>query len=114
MHIQERRSSNRFPVNSTGCAIINGSNVDLLTHDISLGGALVEFLVSPSLKKGTRLRVHLNVGFVGRAIVSRVNTRDNRILYSLKFDRFDFYSDLVLSAYFVKHEHHLSETATIH
>lgn len=114
MHIQERRSTNRFSLESQGCAIIKGRNVDLKTHDVSQGGALVEFVTPSSLKKGTRLRIHLSVGFVGRAIVCRVNTRDNRTLYSLKFDRFDFYSDLVLNAYFVKHEHHLSEAVTIH
>jgi hypothetical protein len=114
MHIQEQRSSNRFPVESTGCAIINGSNVDLKTHDVSQGGALVEFLSLTSLKKGMKLRICLTIGFTGRAIVCRVNTRNNRTLYSLVFDRFDFYSDLALSAYFVKHEHHLSEAVTIH
>jgi hypothetical protein len=114
MLIQEQRSSNRFPVDSTGCAIINGNNVDLKTHDVSQGGALVEFLSITSLKKGMKLRVRLNIGFTGRAIVCRVNTRNNCILYSLKFDRFDFYSDLALSAYFVKREHHLSGVVTIH
>ena len=114
MHIQERRDAPRFPLDSTGCAIINGSNVDLTTHDVSQGGALVEFLAAPSLKKGMKLRVHLNIGFIGRAIVCRVNTRNNRTLYSLKFDRFDFYSDLALSAYFVKYEHQRSGVPTIH
>jgi hypothetical protein len=114
MQIQERRSANRFSLDSQGCAIIGGSNVDLKTHDVSQGGALVEFVSPSALKKGTRLRLHLNVGFVGKAIVCRVNTRDNRTLYSLKFERFDFYSDLVLSAYFVKHVHYLSEAVTIH
>lgn len=114
MHMQERRNANRFPLNATGCAIINGSNVDLLTHDVSQGGALVEFAGIHFLKNGTKLRVQLNIGFTGRAIVCRVNTSNNRTLYSLKFDRFDFYSDLVLSAYFVKYEHHRSGAVTIH
>ncbi len=114
MHIQERRAAPRFPLDSTGCAIINGSNVDLKTHDVSQGGALVEFVALTSLKKGTKLRVRLNIGFIGRAIICRVNTSNNCTLYSLKFDRFDFYSDLVLSAYFVKYDRHLSGTCTIH
>ncbi len=114
MHMQERRSADRFPLNSTGCAIINGSNIDLQTHDISQGGALVEFAAAPSLKKGARLRVRLNVGFIGRAVICRVATRNNRTLYSLRFDRFDFHSDLALSAYFVKHELHLSGAHTLH
>jgi hypothetical protein len=114
MHIQERRSADRFSMDSTGCAIIDGSNVDLKTHDVSLGGALVEFIAPLSLKKGARLRIHLTIGFIGRATICRINSRNSRTLYSLKFDRFDFYSDLVLSAYFVKHENHLSKAATIH
>jgi len=114
MHIQERRIANRFPLASSGCAIINGNNVDLKTHDVSQGGALVEFVAPPPLKNGTRLRIRLDIGLIGKATVCRVNTRDNRTLYSLKFNRFDFYSDLVLSAYFVKHEHHLSGAITIH
>jgi hypothetical protein len=84
------------------------------THDVSQGGALVEFVTPTTLEKGARLCIHLNVGFVGRAIVCRVNARDSCTLYSLKFDRFDFYSDLVLSAYFVKYEHGLSGAVTIH
>lgn len=69
----------------------------------------MEFVASPSfpLMKGTNLRVRLDIGFVGKAILCRINTRNNCTLYSLKFDRFDFHSDLALSAYFVKHEHHL-------
>lgn len=98
----------------TGCAIINGCNIDLKTHDISQGGALVEFATPPSLKTGMPLRLQLNIGFVGKAVVCRVTTRDKRTLYSLKFERFDFYSDLLLSAYFVKHEHASSGTVTIH
>jgi hypothetical protein len=101
-------------VESAGCAIINGDNVDLRTLDISQGGALVEMVTPASLKEGSRLRVHLNVGFVGRAIVCRINHHHNRILYGLKFDRFDFYSDLVLSAYFVKNQQQLTGAGTIH
>ena len=114
MQIQERRNANRFSVESAGCAIINGNNIDLKTFDVSQGGTLVEFVTPTPLKKGTRLRVHLNVGFVGRAVVCRINTHNNRTSYGLKFDRFDFYSDLVLSAYFVKYEQQLSGTGTIH
>jgi len=115
MGIQEKRSSNRFSVDSTGYAIVSGNKIDLKMHDVSEGGALVEFLANTSLiRQGMKLRVRLNIGFTGRAIVCRVNTRNGCTLYSLEFDRFDFYSDLALSAYFVKHEHHLSGAATIH
>jgi hypothetical protein len=46
---------------------------------------------------------------VGRAIIGRINTRDNCTLYSLKFDRFDFNSDLMLIAYLIKYEQHRPE-----
>jgi len=105
MHTHERRSSTRFPFDLTGYAIINGNNARLNTRDISLGGALVEFIYLLNfLKVGTKMQVRLNIGVTGRAIVCRVNIRDNCTLYSLKYDRFDSYSDLILSAYFVKYE----------
>jgi len=111
MHIQERRNAHRYPLDIKGCVIINGRNVDLEVHDVSLGGASVKFAAPISLKKGTRLRILLNIGFVGRASICWINASNNCTLYGLKFDRFDFYSDLVLGAYLVKH--HLSEAAPL-
>jgi hypothetical protein len=104
--IQERRSTERFPLRSKGCTIFNGDNLDLRTHDVSLGGTLVEFVSPCSITEGAKLRLYLDIGFVGRAVVCRVITYDNGTLFGLKFDRFDFYSDLVLSAYFVKYKNH--------
>ena len=113
MHIHERRIGTRFPLELKGYAIINGSNVDLKTHDVSQGGALVKLVTHTLLKNGTRLLIRLNIGFMGRAIISRNNTHGNCTLYSLKFDRFDFYSDLILIAYLIKYEHHQPEGAII-
>lgn len=113
MHIQERRSAKRFPLQLQGCAIINGSNVDLETLNVSQGGALVQLFTHTHLKNGTKLRVRLNIGFMGRGIVCRFNTRDNSDLYSLKFDRFDAHSDLVLIAYLIKYERRHSGGASI-
>lgn len=114
MQQQERRGADRFFLDIQGYAIIKGSNVALKTHDVSQGGALVEFVTPSPLENGTRLRIHLKLGFVGRAIVCWVKTSDSRTVYGLKFDRFDFYSDLVLSAYFVKYERVLVAASTLH
>lgn len=115
MHRQERRSAERYLLDTRGCAIIDGSNVDLRTYDVSQGGAQVEFLTPHSLKVGTKLRVRLNIGFIGRAIVCRVDKRNSRTTYGLRFDRFDFHSDLALGAYFVKYGRQLAgAAATIH
>jgi len=106
MHIQERRISKRFPLELQGYAIINGSNVDLKTYDVSQGGALVKFVTHSILKSGTKILVRLNFGFLGRGIICRIITLDNRTLYSLRFDRFDSYSDLMLIACLIKYERH--------
>ena len=111
MHIQERRNTKRFLLELQGYAIINGSNIDLKTHDVSQGGALVKLVTHTLLKNGTKILVRFNIGFMGRAIVCRLNTRD--ALYSLKFDRFDSYSDLILIAYLIKYENHLPGSAAI-
>ncbi len=111
MNMQERRSGKRFPLEFNGYAIINGSNVDLKTRDVSQGGALVKFVTHTPLKKGTKVLVRFDIGFMGRAIICRFNTRDNCTLYSIKFDRFDSYSDLMLIAYLIKYERHLSGVA---
>jgi hypothetical protein len=113
MNIQERRSTKRFPLELQGYAIINGSNVDLKTCDVSQGGALVQLFTHTHLKNGTKLLVRLEIGFMGRAIICRFNTRDNCALYSLKFDRFDSYSDLILIAYLIKHERRQSGRSSI-
>lgn len=104
MHIHERRIGNRFPLKLQGNAIIRGHHFDLTTHDVSQGGALVKFFTSSSLQKGTKINIRLNIGFIGRALICRINTHDNCDLYSVKFDRFDSFSDLLLIAYLNKYE----------
>ncbi len=76
------------------------------TRDISQGGALVEFVSHTLLKNGTKLLVRLGIGVMGRAIVCRQQNCDNCALYSLRFDRFDAYSDLILISYLIKYERH--------
>ncbi len=114
MHSEERRSSRRFAVDMTGCAIINGRNVGLRTHDLSLGGALVEFASAPSLEVGTRVRILLDIGFMARASVCWIKTLNDVVSYGLSFNRFDCHSDLLLNAYFVKHERQLPTPPTVH
>jgi len=114
MHIEERRSSRRFSLDLTGCAIVNGKNVGLKTHDLSLGGALIEFPSAAPLKAGTRLRILLNIGFMARASICRINTLNDRVLYAIRFHRFDCHSDLLLDAYFVMHERQLATPPTVH
>lgn len=113
MHSEERRTSRRFGLDLTGCAIINGKNVALKTHDLSLQGALVEFAPTTSLEIGTALRILLNIGFIARASVCRIDTLNDGILYGLRFTRFDCHSDLLLSAYFVQLESQLPATPSV-
>lgn len=114
MHTQERRRAKRFPLDLKGCVVINGSNFGLKVHDGSLTGVLVEFVANQPIVLGAKLRVRLYIGFSGRAIVCRNYTHNNCTFYGITFDRFDYYSDLVLNAYLVKHEQHLSGTRTLH
>jgi hypothetical protein len=115
MYAQERRTSRRIPLSSKGCVIINGVDVDIRTHDLSLGGALVEFDAAfPPVTEGMKLRVYLNAGFIGRAIVCRTIASKSCTLFGLKFDRFDFRTDQMLGAFIVGLENGLSEMVTIH
>lgn len=115
MYAQERRASRRIPFSSRGCVILNGVDVDIRTHDISLGGALVEFDTAfPPVTEGMKLRVYLNAGFIGRAIVCRIIASRNCMLCGLKFDRFDFRTDQMLGAFIDRLENGLAETGTIH
>jgi len=106
MHTQERRIAKRFLLELSGYAIINGSNVDLKTRDISQGGALVEFVTHVSFRKGMKVLVRLGIGFMGRAVICRRDASNNSVLYSIQFDRFDAHSDLMLIAYLIKYERH--------
>lgn len=115
MYAQERRAFRRIPFGSKGCVILNGVDVDIKTHDISLGGALVEFdATCTHITEGMKLRVYLNAGFIGRAIVCRMIASKNCVLCGLKFDRFDFRTDRMLDAFIVGLENGISEIVTIH
>lgn len=113
MHTQERRRAKRFPLKLRGYAIINGINVDLQTRDVSQGGSLVKFATHVPLRQGTKLLIRLEIGLLGRAIICRASAGDNSTLYSIRFDRFDSYSDLILISYLIKYERHLPERPTI-
>jgi hypothetical protein len=113
MHIQDRRRAKRFPLDLSGCMVVNGSTVGLKIRDISLSGALVEFAVPQLLEQDAELHVRLYLGFSGVARVCRAGARDGRILYGIKFDRFDYYSDHLLDAYLSQHERRLSGTRTL-
>jgi len=86
MHTQERRSTNRLPSTAKGYVILNGVDLDLRAHDISSAGVLVEFSSSCSIREGVKLRVHLDIGYVGTAIVCRTIISDERILCALQFE----------------------------
>src|ERR1017187_10566531 len=87
---------------------------------------LVELASKQSWANGNKIHVRLYVSFSGRAIACRINARNNRTLYGvsgtaivcrsdarnralygIKFECFDHYSDLVLNAYLIMHEHQL-------
>lgn len=68
----------------------------------------------PLVTEGMKLRVYLNAGFIGRAIVCRTIAGKNCMLYGLKFDRFDFRTEQMLGAFIAGLENGLSEIATIH
>ena len=107
----ERRRAKRLPLNSGGCAIINGDNIDIRTHSVSESGALVELIPHVPLAEGAKLRAHLNIGFIGRTKVCRTETRDDCTLYGIKFERFEFGSDRNLIEYFAQNEEELAQRA---
>jgi hypothetical protein len=95
MQAQERRSNRRVSLSSKGYAILGSNDIDLTTHNISLGGTLVEFAAAHHLMEGMAIRVSLDFGFMGQAFVCHATT-DNTTLCGLKFDHFDHASNLML------------------
>jgi hypothetical protein len=96
MQTQERRSNSRISLSSKGYAILDSDDIDLTTHNISLGGSLVEFAASHHLlREGMAIRVSLDFGFMGQAVVCHTLT-DSTTLYGLKFDHFDHASNFML------------------
>lgn len=86
MHVQERRSANRYLSSSKGYVILNGVDLDLKAHDISSGGALVEFASRYAIREGAKLRIHLDIGYAGTAVVCRTVAHDDRVLFALQFE----------------------------
>lgn len=104
MQIQERRSSKRIPLAFNGYAVIGGIKIPLKTHDVSQTGALVEIGdFGLPIQEAMQLGVHLDNGFVANAVVYRV-AREGGV-YGVKFNRFDFHSDLLLTASIFHYEH---------
>ncbi len=115
MNIPERRCFRRFPFASNGCVMVNGVDVDIRTHDISQGGALVEFNTAPHLvADGMSFPVYLNAGFIGSATVCQRAVSKNCVLYGLKFDRFDFRTGQVLAEFLVRLEAYPLNIPAIH
>lgn len=86
MHVQERRNTNRYLSSAKGYVILNGVDLDLKAHDISSGGALVEFTSRCVIREGAKLRIHLDIGYVGTAVVCRAVCENNRALFALQFE----------------------------
>lgn len=105
--MQERRSTKRYPLELYGYAIVNGCNIGLRTRDISQGGGLVRLATHVCLRTGTKLLIRFDIGVMGRAIICRTGFAEAGGLYSIRFDRFDSYSDLILIAHLIRYEQHL-------
>jgi len=102
MQTQERRSNSRISLSSKGYAVLDSNDIGLITHNISLGGSLVEFDAPHKLREGMTIRVSLDFGFIGQAVVCHATT-DNTTLCGLKFDRFDHASNLMLGNNILNH-----------
>lgn len=87
-----RRRVERFALHSAGFAVIDGNRIDLKTHDISLDGSLIEFIGQCVLDSCKKFDIYLDIGFIGKASICRVTQSG---LFGIKFDRFEFSSDLV-------------------
>lgn len=86
MLIQERRSDSRHLSSAKGYVILNGVDLDLKAHDISSGGALVEFYSACSIRAGMKFRIHLDIGYVGTAVVCRAIADNGPALFALQFE----------------------------
>ena len=86
MHDQERRSAARRPLSSQGYIVFNGIDLDLETHDISCSGVLIRLDSRHGIGTGTTLRIHLDIGHVGSAVVCRTANNGEATLLALKFE----------------------------
>ncbi len=93
MQVTERRKNPRSPLHSRGYATLDGTRIPLKTHDVSLGGSLVELESSPELEEGAKIDVRLEIGFDVKARVCRITRAQNgNLLIGLIFDKLDFSS----------------------
>ncbi|MBY0577967.1 MAG: PilZ domain-containing protein [Burkholderiales bacterium] len=91
MQVTERRKNPRSPLHSRGFAMMDGIRVNLKTHDVSLGGSLVELEDPPELEEGSTIDVRLEIGFDVKARVCRVSkTANGNLMIGLIFDKLDF------------------------
>lgn len=102
MQNRERRRTSRISLSSKGYAIVDSNEIDLTAHNISLGGTLVEFAASHNLSKGMAIRISLDFGFMGKAVICHATT-DTTTLYGLRFDHFDHASNLMLGNNILNH-----------
>ena len=71
--------------------MFDGNRINLKTHDVSLGGSLVEFENPPPIEQGTSIEVRLEIGFDVKARVCRISqTANGNLMIGLIFDKLDF------------------------
>jgi len=88
---QERRQTPRTPFHTGGYALLEGMRVAFQTHDVSLGGSLMELDHDQPLQPGMPLDVRLNAGFGARARVCWAGRgAAGKTLVGIKFEQLDF------------------------
>jgi len=88
---QERRQTPRTPFHTGGYALLEGLRVEFQTHDVSLGGSLMELDGDLPLQPGMPVDVRLNAGFGARARVCWAGRGANgKTLVGIKFEQLDF------------------------
>lgn len=71
--------------------MLDGIKVNLKTHDVSLGGSLVELENAPPLEEGRSIDVRLEIGFDVKARICRISrSEDGGLMIGLIFDKLDF------------------------
>jgi hypothetical protein len=88
---QERRQTPRTPFHTGGYALLEGMRVEFQTHDVSLGGSLMELDRDLPLQPGMPLDVRLNAGFGARARVCWAGRgAAGKTMVGIKFEQLDF------------------------
>lgn len=71
--------------------MLDGIRVNLKTHDVSLGGSLVELENPPPIEEGLSIDVRLEIGFDVKARICRISKSENgNLMIGLIFDKLDF------------------------